>query len=83
MTESPHREYLQNLIEYQFTDVSKLKRALTAAGAEGDKYGNPEEQCDYDGNRSLSRIGYLALVLAVRRMALLEGMSRGKCNHND
>ncbi|KAH6691805.1 ribonuclease III domain-containing protein [Leptodontidium sp. MPI-SDFR-AT-0119] len=57
---------LQENIGYMFSDIFLLEKALTTAGAEGNKESpNSEERDKYDGNRKLANIGDKLLQLIV------------------
>lgn len=59
-----------------FSDLSMLKKALTARGAEGDKEGDRNERIKYEGNRILAQIGNPLLQLAAKSL-VLEGVPPG------
>ena len=69
----------QLFINYVFTDILLLKKALTAPGAEGDKEGSQDEQDKYEGNRKLASIGKPLYELIVREKILVEGALRSTC----
>lgn len=68
---------LQENISYRFSDIFLLEKALTTAGAEGDKESqNSEERDRYDGNRKLANIGDKLLQLVVMVNVFSEGDKR-------
>lgn len=63
-------EDLQSKLEYEFQDVERLKKALTAPGAEGEKEGDEDERYRYAGNRGLANVGFSLYELCVKENAL-------------
>lgn len=65
---------LQKDIGHMFSDIFLLEKALTTAGAEGDKESqNCEKRHRYDGNCKLANIGDKLLQLVVMVNVLSEG----------
>jgi hypothetical protein len=65
-------QWLESVIDYDFTNHSSLETALTAPGAEGDKEGTEEEKVKYEGSRTLAQLGRTLLQLVIDRRALSE-----------
>ena len=60
---------VQRAIDYQFTQVTTLTQALTAAGA---------EDTNYEGNRKLAQLGEALIESALIDKAYSEGSSRSQ-----
>lgn len=60
---------VQAILEYNFTSIELLVRALTAAGA---------DEKIYDGNRRMAQLGESLIELLLAENAYAAGFSRGK-----
>lgn len=72
MTYEEYLVWLQGSFGYRFNDISLLKKALTAPGAEGNKNGTKEERDKYEGNRKQAQMGGSLIPLVVRKKTLYE-----------